>query len=1023
MLYKKSGTEKLDEKLFENPDKEYRGAPFWAWNCVLRREELLWQIDRLKEMGFGGFFMHTRCGMNTEYLGKEFMELIKACDEHAKQTDMLAYLYDEDRWASGAAGGYVTENKKYRNKFLEFTTENPETFIANRSSEQRDPVYLTSFDVVLDKDGNLVGYERIDASAKAKGVKWHVFRTLAAPTGWFNGYTYIDAMCDEAVDKFIECTYEAYKKAVGKDFGKSVPAIFTDEPNIGHGHQGPKFALSTDSFSYTWTDDFNETFRKSCGYDLISRLPELVWDYKDKPNTVRYDFRNHACERFANAFSRKIGKWCEKNGIAFTGHVLDEPTLSSQTFSVGETMRHYGSYGIPGIDMLCNFVELSTAKQCQSAVHQYGKEGMTSELYGVTGWDFDFRGHKFQGDWQAALGVTLRVPHLSWVSMKGSAKRDYPASISYQSSWFRQYPFIEDHYARLNTVLTRGKPVVRLGVIHPIESYWINAGPVDKCSNVCSQLEERFTDTINWLLKGSMDFDFIAESTLPELYKKSDKGFRVGEMTYSAVLVPPVQTLRSTTVAALTEFLNAGGKVVFSGRCPSLMDARPSDGVKNLYDRAGKTEFSYADILEAFDGEREVDIINSDGTKTDNLIYNLRQDGADRWLFIARFVQPVRYNGVECHPQQIKIMLTGKYAPVIYDTITGEILPLSYKIENGKTIINYTLQASDSLLLRLAPAEKEGDFVQPGQAEKTVLKVIDFPDKAEFELSEPNVLVLDMCEYSWDKKTWYGPEEILRIDEKIRNEFNYPYADGHDVQPWKIPETKPDKFPYLRFTFESETEADCRLAFEEATEITFNGVSVPVKPDGWYIDKDIRTLKLPPVNKGTNELIVRAPISKRVSLENMFLLGSFGVRVEGRKAVVTALPDKLAFGSVTDQGLPFYGAEITYKLPFECDGGDIRITQDYYCGAVIGVKLDGKDVGRIAFAPFNLDVRNVSKGKHELKLTLYATRINTCGALHDCTDRQWKGANMWYTRGAEWSYEYNLKSVGIMKSPEIKIYK
>ena len=92
-----------------------------------------------------------------------------------------------------------------------------------------------------------------------------------------------------------------------------------------------------------------------------------------------------------------------------------------------------------------------SAKQCQSAVHQYGREAMLAELYGVTNWDFDFRGHKFQGDWLAALGVTVRVPHLSWVSMAGEAKRDYPASISYQSPWHTEYRYIEDHFARLNT--------------------------------------------------------------------------------------------------------------------------------------------------------------------------------------------------------------------------------------------------------------------------------------------------------------------------------------------------------------------------------------------------------------------------------------------------------------------------------------------------------------------------------------------------------------------------------------------
>ena len=79
---------------------------------------------------------------------------------------------------------------------------------------------------------------------------------------------------------------------------------------------------------------------------------------------------------------------------------------------------------------------------------------MLSELYGVTNWDFDFRGHKLQGDWQAALGVTVRVPHLTWTSMAGEAKRDYPASIGSQSPWYREYSYLEDHFARVTTAMT-----------------------------------------------------------------------------------------------------------------------------------------------------------------------------------------------------------------------------------------------------------------------------------------------------------------------------------------------------------------------------------------------------------------------------------------------------------------------------------------------------------------------------------------------------------------------------------------
>ena len=137
-----------------------------------------------------------------------------------------------------------------------------------------------------------------------------------------------------------------------------------------------------------------------------------------------------------------------------TGHMMAEATLESQTRALGEAMRAYRSFDIPGIDILANRYEYSTAKQAQSAARQYGRPGVLSELYGVTNWDFDFRGHKLQGDWQAAMGVSVRVPHLSWMGMGGESKRDYPAPIDFHSPWYKKYHLIEDHFSRVNVCMT-----------------------------------------------------------------------------------------------------------------------------------------------------------------------------------------------------------------------------------------------------------------------------------------------------------------------------------------------------------------------------------------------------------------------------------------------------------------------------------------------------------------------------------------------------------------------------------------
>jgi hypothetical protein len=106
---------------FKNPPAVFRGAPFWAWNNKLDADELCRQIECFKKMGFGGFHMHVRTGLATEYLSDEYMRIVAACVEKARAEGMLAYLYDEDRWPSGAAGGLVTKNHAFRQRALLLT--------------------------------------------------------------------------------------------------------------------------------------------------------------------------------------------------------------------------------------------------------------------------------------------------------------------------------------------------------------------------------------------------------------------------------------------------------------------------------------------------------------------------------------------------------------------------------------------------------------------------------------------------------------------------------------------------------------------------------------------------------------------------------------------------------------------------------------------------------------------------------------------------------------------------------------
>ena len=1033
MLYKKNNTPKLDMELFKNPTSEYRGTPFWAWNCKLEKEELERQIEVLKEMGFGGFHMHSRAGMGTKYLSEEFMNLVKACRDKAEKEDMLAWLYDEDRWPSGAAGGYVTKDKSLRQKLLVFSEKPVEFYPKNEAVKEGLPYLLAVFDAELDENGLLKSYKMIDENEEAKGIKRYAYVKTPDPTGWYNGQAYADTLSNEAIQKFIDITYTAYENAVGESFDKSVPAIFTDEPQFAR-KLCMKFAKSRNDAIMPWTTDFNETYTAKYGDDLISKIPEIFWDLTDdRISVARYRYHDHVCDRFTDAFAKQCGQWCAEHNIALTGHMMEEPRLESQTHALGEAMRAYEWFGIPGIDMLCNWCEITTAKQCQSAVHQYGREAMLSELYGVTNWDFDFRGHKYQGDWQAALGVTVRVPHLSWVSMKGSAKRDYPASINYQAPWHKEYKYVEDHFARLNTVLTRGKPLVNVGVIHPIESFWLYYGPEDTGSDIRDTLDKNFKNIALWLADSMVEFNFISEALLPKQCGSVTEKLNVGEMNYGTILVPGCKTIRRTTFNLLKEFAEKGGKLVFAGECPAYIDAVPTDEVKELYEKSTTVEFDRLDIIKALSDDRTAEIIDENGRTASGYLHAIRQDGDEKWFFLAHH----KYDRTvvdSAKSEKLTIIINGEYIPKLYNTIDGTVENIEFEAKGGKTYIYKTVYDFDSLLINLT--EGKGSYLPNGNNNsdelidyryfapttmKDLVNNIRFGTPVQYKRTEDNVVLLDIAKYKLDDGNWNDDEEILRLDTMCREILAFPLADGKDVQPWVIEEEKAEHFVTLKFDIESTTEIkDVFIAGEEAEYIKLNGREIDLNPYGYYVDKSIKKYKAGNLVKGINEIEIKTPITKRISVENYFLLGDFDVKLQGCKQTVMPKSDTIGFSDIVSQGMPFYGGNIIYKTEIDAPKSTLKICVGRYRGALVKVLIDGKEAGNIVYPPYILEAE-VNAGKHTVEFICYGNRVNTFGSIHNVSTNNWIGPNHWYAKNYDWSYEYAPKETGIISSPIIEI--
>ena len=189
---------------------------------------------------------------------------------------------------------------------------------------------------------------------------------------------------------------------------------------------------------------------------------------------------------------------------------------------------------------------------------------------------------------------------------------------------------------------------------------------------------------------------------------------------------------------------------------------------------------------------------------------------------------------------------------------------------------------------------------------------------------------------------------------------------------------------------------------------------------GNFVDIAIQKVALPPLHPGENVLTVTQPFGERTNPETLYLLGRFGVRVIGSETFITALPQRLAFGDLATQGLPFYGGAVSYGFFAKAKEGKLTVRASCYRGGLIKVYCDGRDVGSIIYPPYDLTITGLTDGAHEIVLELLLHRYNTFGPVHLVNEKRvWHGPDAWRTEGDDWSDVYMLRRTGILKPPEI----
>jgi len=444
--------------------------------------------------------------------------------------------------------------------------------------------------------------------------------------------------------------------------------------------------------------------------------------------------------------------------------------------------------------------------------------------------------------------------------------------------------------------------------------------------------------------------------------------------------------------------------VVFAGDVPeTLADLAAHDNaVRCTVEELGHVAAKLTKEAAALSGKREKPVFMKSRTLEDGsrLVALLNMD---------------KENGV----RDLRLMVAGQYAWVErLDCETGRRILDKGAFDGEKAEITLNLLPAESRVYRLSQEKPEAE-----EAPETLTKVWEKEITGEFDytLHEDNVCVLDRCQYRWNAGEWSQVQDVLRCDNAIRDMLGIERRDGEMMQTWFAEKYNNPVFGELevRYEFFVETMPEkMTLAAERPDRCRFflNGtpLTCPDEKDTW-IDVCFKKLPIPmeAVKPGRNEITMKTTFMRTSNLEAVYLLGDFGVDVDGVKVSITTLPDKVALGDLAKQNLPFYTGPVTYYVPVEGAAEKICL-QAGFTGASVRVNTGKDEPATIWWDPWQADITHAAREGCVIPVKLMPTRRDTFGPLHVNPVRFGScGPNHFVLTDKRWTDEYALLENGI----------
>lgn len=964
---------------FQDPPASFRTVPFWVWNERVDSATIDEQLKGFKETGFGGVFVHPRYGLITEYLSDEWFNLVKYAAQRAGDLGLQLWLYDENSFPSGFAGGHVPDRMPESWKQGQALVMHSREVFDPAEFENPRFVFILNEGIWIDITGSMKDY-------KGKKANFRIF-DLHIPQGdkWHGGFGYVDLLYPGVTQKFIEVTMTGYEKTLGEQFGKTVPGIFTDEPNINPGARG----------AIRWTPDLFDAFREKWGYDLQPVLVSLKEETGEWMR-IRHNYYSLLLDLFIKRWAEPWKEYTDAKGLKWTGHYWEHGW--PDPVHGGDNMAMYPYHQVPGIDMLFNtrstrpdqFGNVRAVKELASIANQFGQTRTLSETYGASGYELDFLSMKRNGDWQYALGVNLMNQHLSYQSMLGDRKHDFPQTFSYHVSWWDTYRLQADYFARLSLALSSGKQMNPVLVIEPTTSAWMYYAP-GKSNPLIDTLDHQFTAFLNGMEKFKYPYDLGAEKTMRDFANVSNGKLTIRERSYELVVIPPgVSGLDLSSLKLLGSLLEQGGKVLSFAGEPQFVDGSGSDEFLKLarsYPNLWLTAENLTDemVSQLLSDKR---IVFREPEKDAEQVYMMHRQLSDgELLFFANYA--------EGSTKEFEINLPHSKHLVELDPSDGKYYHYPVVASEKGISLKVTLEDAGS---KLFFASDKKPHISPETRGEWEPSLVSDASGLEIRRDSPNTIALDYCYLDFpggrkdkDKLLYY-----YVAHDSIFRKHGFPDNPWVSSSQFKTQILDRDTFGTTSgftlsfpFTIEDGVDFNSMTAVVERPKlyrVFVNGTEVNPNEGEWFLDKGTGVYPIGEhLKTGTNNIsLVASPFSVHHEIAPLILTGNFGLWPSGQGWILgPEIP--VSYGSWRKQGMPFYSGSLSYSRNLKISDPDkkVLLSLGKWSGMCAEVLVNDRQVKVLGWPPYQADLTtHLKTGDNKITVRIYGSLKNLVGPFH-----------------------------------------